>query len=75
MYQPELGSESEDLHAGAVPGNKAVPGGRMAKRMEETLIKGPRGLCQNGISDGQNDGRNQGGFLYSDRRSTAGGQQ
>ena len=25
MYQPELGSESEDLHAGVVPGNKEVP--------------------------------------------------
>jgi len=28
-------------------------------------------VCQSGISDGQKDGRNRGGFLYSDRRSTA----
>jgi len=28
-------------------------------------------VCQNGISDGQEDGRNQGGSLYSDQRSTA----
>jgi len=27
-------------------------------------------VCQSGISDGQKDGRNRGGFLYSDRRST-----
>jgi len=25
-------------------------------------------VCQRGISDGQKDGRNQGGFLYSDRK-------
>ena len=28
-------------------------------------------MCQRGISDGQKDGRNRDGFLYSDRRSTA----
>jgi len=27
-----------------------------------------RWVCQNGISDGQKDGRNRGGFLYSDRK-------
>jgi len=75
MYQPELGSESVDLHAGAVQGNEAVPDGRMGKRMEETLIRGLRWVCQNGISDGQKDGRNQGGFLNSDGRWTAGGGQ
>jgi len=36
-------------------------------------MRGPRWECQGGISDGQKDGRNRGGFLYSDRRSTAGG--
>ena len=75
MYQPELGSESVELHAGAVPGNEAVPDGRMGKWREKTLMRGPRWECQNGISDGQKDGRNLGGFLYSDRRSTAGGGQ
>ena len=64
-----------DLHTGAVPGDEAVPDGRMAKRMEETLMRGPRWECQGGISDGQKDGCNRGGFLYSDRRSTPGGQQ
>jgi len=39
--------------------------------MEVTLVRGCRWVCQNGISDGQEDGRNRGGFLYSDRRSTA----
>jgi len=75
MDQPELGSESMDLHTGVVPGDEAVPDGRMAKRKEETLMSGPRWECQGGISDGQKDGRNRGGFLYSDRRSTAGGEQ
>ena len=30
-------------------------------------------MCQNSISDGQEDGRNRGVFLYSDQRSTADG--
>jgi len=71
VYQPELGNESMDLHAGAVPGDEAMPDGRMGRRVEETLLTGLRWMCQNGISDGQKDGRNQGGFLYSDRKSTA----
>ena len=62
-----------DLHTRAVPGNEAVPDGRMGKRTEETLMRGPRWVCQNGIGDSQKDGRKRGGFLYSDRRSTAGG--
>jgi len=64
-----------DLHAGAVPGNEAVPDGRMGRCMDETLMRGPRWVCQSGISDGQKDGHNQGGFLYGDRRLTAGGEQ
>jgi len=66
VYQPELGSESIDLHTGAVPGDEAVPNGRMGWRMEATLVRGRRRVCQSGISDGQEDGRNRGGFLYSD---------
>jgi len=31
-------------------------------------MRGPQWLCQNGISNGQKDGRNRGGFLYSDRK-------
>jgi len=49
VYQPEIGSESVDLHTGAVPENKVVLDGRMGKRMEETLMSGPRWVCQNGI--------------------------
>ena len=64
-----------DLHTGVVPGNEAVPDGRMGKRMEETLMRGPGWECQNSISDGQEDGRNRSEFLYNDRRSTAGGEQ
>ena len=70
-----LGSESVDLHAGAVLGNEAVPDDIRGKRLQETLIRGPRWECQNGISDGQKDGRNRGWFLYSDRRLTVGGEQ
>jgi len=61
-----------DLHTGAVPGDEAVPDGRIKRYMEATLVKGRRRVCQSGISDDQEDGRNRGGFLYSDRRSTAG---
>jgi len=61
-----------DLQTGAVPGDEVMPDGRMGKRVEETLLRGPRWVCPNGISDGQEDGRNRGGFLYSDRRSTGG---
>jgi len=62
-----------DLHIGAVPGDEAVPAGRMERCMEATLVRGRRRGCQSGISDGQEDRRNQGGFLYSNRRSTVGG--
>jgi len=71
VYQPELGNESMDLRAGAVPGDGAVPDGRRGQCMGATLGRGRRRVCQSGISDGQKDGRNRGGFLYSDRRSTA----
>jgi len=59
-----------DLHTGAVPGNEPIPDGRMGKWVEETLLRSPQCLCQNGFSGGQEAGRNRGQFLYSDRRST-----
>jgi len=55
-----------DLHIGAVPGDEAVPDGRIGPCMEATLVRGRRRECQSGISDGQEDGRNRGGLLYSD---------
>jgi len=58
-----------DLHAGVVPGNEAVPDGRMGKWREETLMRGTRWECQNSISDGQEYGRNRRGFLYSCHKS------
>jgi len=64
--QPELGSESMDLDTRAVPGDKAVPGDRLKWCMEATLMRGRRRVCQSGISNGQKDARNRGGFLYSD---------
>jgi len=63
-----------DLHTGAVPGDDAVPNGRIERCMEATLVRGRWKVCQGGISDGQEDGRNRDGFLYSDRRSTVGGE-
>jgi len=75
MYQPELGTESVDLHTGVVMGKEVVPDGTIGKRMEGTLMRGPQWVCQNCISDGQKDRRNRGGFLYSERRSTTGGGQ
>ena len=60
-----------DLRAGAVAGEGAVPDGRRGKYMEATLQRGRRRVCQSGISHGQKDGRNRGGLLYSDRRSTS----
>ena len=59
------------LHTGAVPGDKAVADGRKGRCIVATLVRGRRRVCQSGISDGQEDGCNRGGFLYSDRRSTA----
>jgi len=64
-----------DWYTGVVPGDGAVPDGRIGWCMEATLVRGRRAVCQSGISDGQEDGLNRGGFLYSDRRSTAGGEQ
>jgi len=64
-----------DLHTGPAPGDEAVPDGRIGWCMEATLVRGRRRVCQSGISDRQEDGRNRGGFLYSDRRLTAGGWQ
>ena len=60
-----------DLQAGALPGDKPMLDGRIARRVEETLLSSLRLVYQNGISDSQKDGRNWGRFLYSDRRSTA----
>jgi len=45
-------------HTGAVPGNEGMPDGRIGKLVEETLLRGPRWVCQNGNSDGQEDRRN-----------------
>jgi len=60
-----------DLHTGVMPGDEAVPDGGMERWMEVTLQRGRQRVYQSGISDGQKDGRNRGGFLYSDLRSTA----
>jgi len=62
-----------DLHAGAVPRDQAVPDGSEGKWTEESLLRGPQCVYQKGISHGQEDGCKQGVFLYSERRSTAGG--
>ena len=59
-----------DVHTGAVPRDKAVPNGRKGQYMVATLLRGRRRVCQSGISDGQKDGCNRGGFLCSDRRLT-----
>jgi len=48
-----------DLNTGAMPGDEAVPDGRMERWMEVTLTRGSRKVCQNGFSDGQEDGRNR----------------
>jgi len=40
--------------------------------MAGTLMRGPRWVYQNSISDGQKDGCNRGGFLYSDRKIDCG---
>jgi len=54
-----------DLHTGAVPGDEAVPDGRIGRCMEVTLMRGPWRVCKSGISDGQEDGRNRGGFCIA----------
>ena len=62
MYQPVLGNECMDLHTPVMPGDEVVPDGRRDRGMEVTLMRGRRKGCQSGIGDGQEDGRNQGGF-------------
>ena len=52
-----------DRHTGAMPGDEAVPDGRMERWMEVTLMRGRRRVCQSGISHGQKDGRNRGGVF------------
>jgi len=47
-----------DLHTRSVPGDEGVPGGRIGRCMEATLVRGSRRVCQSGISDSQEDGRN-----------------
>jgi len=49
-----------DPHNGAVPGAQAVPDGRMRQGMQGALVRGRRRVCQSGISDSQEDGRNRG---------------
>jgi len=60
VYQPELGSESMDLHTGAMPEDEVVPDGSMERWMEVTLMRGHRKVCQSGISDSRKDRRNRG---------------
>jgi len=52
VYQPELGNEGMDLRTEALPGDEAVPDGRMKRWMEVTLVRDRLRVCQNGISDG-----------------------
>ena len=40
-----------------MPGDEAVPDGRIGWCMEATPVRGCRRECQSGISDGQRDGR------------------
>jgi len=54
-----------------VPGNEAVPSGRLRTGGGENIKEGFRAGEPNDVSDGKGDGRNQGVFLYSDQRSTA----
>jgi len=52
-------------------GIKQCPVARWDKN-GETLMRGRRWVCQNLITDRQKDGRNRGGFLYSDRKIDGG---
>jgi len=60
-----------DLLDETVPGNEGVSRGRLRTEDREDIKEGSLVGVPNGISDGQEDGHNQGMFLYSDRRSTA----
>jgi len=59
------------LHDKAVPGNEAVPGGRLRTGGGEDIREGSQVGEPNGVSDSQEDRHNRGVFLYSDRGSTA----
>ena len=52
-----------DLQTGAMPGDEVVPEFTMARWMAVTVMRGRRRVYQNGISNGQKDGRNRGGVF------------
>ena len=54
-----------DLRTRALPGNEAMPNGRIAKRVPETLLWGPRWVCQTGMSGGQEDGVTEAGLYIA----------
>jgi len=60
-----------DLHDKTVTGSKAVFGGRVGTENGKDIKDGSPVRVPNGISDGQEDGLNQGVFLYSNRGWTA----
>jgi len=59
------------LHDKGVPGNEAMPRGRLRMEDGEDIRDGSPVGVPNGISHSQEDGPNRGVFLYSNRRSTA----
>jgi len=54
----------------AVPGNKAVPGGRWRTEDGQAIKEESPVGVPSGISGSQEDGRNRGVFLYHHRRLT-----
>jgi len=56
---------------GGVPGNEAMRGDRLRLEDGEDIKEGSLVGVPHGISNGQEDGGNQGMFLYGNRRSAA----
>jgi len=65
VYQPELGSESVHLRTGPVLGNTAMPDGRMGKRVEETLLRGPCGCAKTASVMARSTGLTEAGFYIA----------
>jgi len=66
QIRQSLGRESSGLLDEVMPGNEAMPGGWLRMEDREDIKEGTPVGVPHGISDGQEDRRNRGVFLYSD---------
>jgi len=54
-----------DLQTGAMPGDEAVPDGRMKRWMDVTLMRGRRRVCQAALATAKRTGITKAGFCIA----------